>query len=136
MWVKVISKDVKFSFDDDAQVIVSNTILKPSGPIIDGWQRISGKFVIPSSGNFYIRLSNTSSNQVYFDDLRVEPMNATVTSYVYHPVNLRLMAILDENNYATFYEYDLEGNLIRVKKETERGIKTIKETNQHLMSGL
>ena len=46
------------------------------------------------------------------------------------------MAVLDENNYATFYEYDLERNLIRVKKETERGIKTIKETNKPLRARL
>jgi hypothetical protein len=37
------------------------------------------------------------------------------------------MAELDENNFATFYEYDDEGSLVRVKKETERGIMTIKE---------
>jgi hypothetical protein len=38
------------------------------------------------------------------------------------------MGEMDENNFATFYEYDDEGILIRVKKETERGIMTIKET--------
>ena len=48
-------------------------------------------------------------------------------SYVYDPVSLRLMAELDENNYATFYEYDDEGTLVRVKKETDEGIMTIKE---------
>ena len=49
-------------------------------------------------------------------------------SFVYDPVSLRLMAELDANNYATFYEYDDQGNLIRVKKETERGIVTLKES--------
>jgi len=48
-------------------------------------------------------------------------------------VNLRLMAELDENNYATFYEYDDDGTLIRVKKETERGIQTIKESRSALL---
>ena len=37
------------------------------------------------------------------------------------------MAELDERNFATLYEYDEEGKLVRVKKETERGIMTIKE---------
>ena len=41
------------------------------------------------------------------------------------------MAELDENNYATFYEYDLEGNLVRVKKETIEGIKTLQENRSH-----
>ena len=42
------------------------------------------------------------------------------------------MAELDENNYATFYNYDEEGILVQVKKETERGIMTIKTTRQNL----
>ena len=54
-------------------------------------------------------------------------------SYVYNPVNLRLMAELDENNYAAFYEYDDDGTLVRVKKETERGVQTIKETRSALL---
>lgn len=53
-------------------------------------------------------------------------------SFVYDPFTLRLHAELDENNYATYYEYDEEGALVRVKKETERGVKTINETRQNL----
>ena len=53
-------------------------------------------------------------------------------SYVYDPVSLRLMADLDENNYATYYEYDDDGTLIRVKRETEKGILTLKETRTAL----
>ena len=49
-------------------------------------------------------------------------------TYVYDPVNLRLVSQLDENNYASFYEYDDEGTLIRTKAETKQGIKTITET--------
>ena len=46
---------------------------------------------------------------------------------------LTLMAELDENNYATFFEYDDDGTLIRLKKETERGIMTIKETRSAML---
>ncbi len=52
-------------------------------------------------------------------------------SFVYDEATQRLMAELDENNYATFYEYDQEGGLIRVKKETERGVYTIQETRSN-----
>ncbi|MPT34482.1 MAG: hypothetical protein E2604_05195 [Flavobacterium sp.] len=52
-------------------------------------------------------------------------------SFVYDEQTQRLMAELDENNYATFYEYDLEGGLIRVKKETEKGVFTIQETRSN-----
>jgi len=62
------------------------------------------------------------------DDLRLHPFNANMKSFVYDPVTLRLAAELDENNFASFYEYDDDGTLVRVKKETREGIKTISET--------
>ena len=52
-------------------------------------------------------------------------------SYVYDPSTQKLTAELDENNYATKYEYDDEGILIRVKKETTRGVMTIKESRNN-----
>jgi hypothetical protein len=48
-------------------------------------------------------------------------------TYAYDNRSMRLWAEMDENNFATFYEYDDEGILIRVKKETEKGIMTVKE---------
>jgi hypothetical protein len=41
------------------------------------------------------------------------------------------MAELDERNYATYYEYNEEGQLMRIKKETEKGVMTIQETKQN-----
>lgn len=100
------------------------------GDIIDGWQRIFKKFVIPSDAVYInIELLNTSGSvPVYFDDIRIHPVDGSMKSFVYDPETFRLMSELDENNYSTFYEYDKEGGLIRVKKETSRGVKTIQET--------
>lgn len=108
---------------------------KPSGNIIEGWQRIELIVDIPAGATtFTVTLNATeTSTAVYFDDLRIHPYNSNMKSYVYDPTSLRLMAELDENNYATFYEYDDDGTLVRVKKETERGIKTIKETRSALI---
>jgi hypothetical protein len=108
--------------------------LKPSGNIIEGWQRIEEPLTIPENATrLTVTMVSSSGTPVYFDDIRILPFNANLKSYVYNPVNLRLMAELDENNYATFYEYDDDGTLVRVKKETERGIKTIKETRSALL---
>lgn len=110
-----------------------NYIFSPTGSIIEGWQRYEGVFDIPANGTAVtVSMRSTGSATVYFDDLRIHPYNANMKSFVFHPVNLRLMAELDENNYATFYEYDDDGTLVRLKKETERGIKTIKETRSAL----
>ncbi len=102
---------------------------KGKGQIIDGWQRIEEAFTVPvGSQRIKIVLGNNGGNDVYFDDIRFFPFDASMKSFVYDPQTLRLMAELDENNYATFYEYDEEGKLIRVKKETERGVMTIQES--------
>jgi PKD repeat protein len=106
-----------------------------SSRIIDGWQRMEGQFTVPpGASQMIIDLKNTHADpnhKVYFDDIRIHPFNSSMKTYVYDPVTLRLVAELDERNYATLYEYDEEGILIRVKKETEKGIMTIKETRQN-----
>ena len=106
---------------------------KAKGAIIDGWQRIEEEFTVPEgSTSITVQLVNGSnSHDVFFDDIRIHPFNSNMKSFVYDPVSLKLMAELDENNYATFYEYDEEGALIRVKKETERGIVTIQESRNN-----
>ncbi|WP_299242517.1 immunoglobulin domain-containing protein [uncultured Aquimarina sp.] len=103
---------------------------RPKGNIVDGWQRISTDFRIPDNAEFMtISLQSEDTNlNVYFDDIRFHPFNSNMKTFVYDPETQRLQSELDENNYATFYEYDKEGGLIRVKKETERGVYTIQET--------
>jgi|GEM_PF-3886808 len=118
---------VRIIFDDEPATAV---IYRPSGPIIDGWQRVDTTFAIPlGAASISIGLVNEKAEgDVYFDDIRIHPFRSNMKSFVYDPSTQRLVAELDENNYATRYEYDDEGILIRVKKETERGVMTIKET--------
>jgi Leucine-rich repeat (LRR) protein len=109
-------------------------MFKPKGAVIDGWQRISADFFVPSEAAFMsIVLKNTTGEDInsYFDDIRMHPFNSNMKAFVYDPITQRLQAELDENNYATYYEYDKEGGLVRVKKETERGIYTIQETRSN-----
>jgi len=111
------------------------TSLSPSGPIIDGWQRYEGVIEPRSTDQtVIIKFMNTGATTVYFDDFRIHPFNATMKSYVYNPVNLKLVAELDENNYASFFEYDEEGNLVRTKVETKEGVKTITESRSTLQT--
>ncbi|MFB6455585.1 hypothetical protein ACE38W_09975 [Chitinophaga sp. Hz27] len=107
---------------------------KPTGVIIDGWQRYEQvvRFAkTATSISFSVQAPATT--RVFFDDIRFHPYNANMKSFVYDAQSLRLMAELDENNYASFYEYDDDGTLVRVKKETERGVKTISETRSALL---
>jgi hypothetical protein len=103
----------------------------PSGDIIDGWQRIEAEFTIPALATDLSIKLNCSTGNCYFDDIRIFPFDGSMKSYVYDPVTMRLSAELDERNYATLYEYDEEGKLVRVKKETQKGVMTIKENRNH-----
>jgi len=105
---------------------------QPSGLIIDEWQRIDGVVtILPGATEINIALK-CAAGKCFFDDIRFIPMDGSMISYVYDPVNLRLVAQLDERNFATFYEYDEQGKLIRTKKETERGIMTIQESRDNI----
>lgn len=117
----------------------SNATPKTSA-IINGWQKLEYVFIVPANtpngtsnnGNMVVSLINNGSNTVFYDDIRIHPFNSSMKSMVYDPYSLRLMAELDDRNFATFYEYDEEGTLVRIKKETEKGIYTIKESRSGL----
>lgn len=119
--IEVILKD-----KDD--LVIDHVDLKPKGNIIEGWQQIGGTFICPIK-NPTIELTFKSGDApvAWFDDLRLHPVGGNMQSYVYDIENYRLQAILDEENYASYYYYDDEGNLYLTKKETQDGIKTITE---------
>lgn len=133
-----VNNQLQLIYSGSGGAIGSPVILKPTGNIIEGWQRYEETIIVPSTAtNIQLSFMNTSAGgtatAVYFDDIRMHPFNSNMKSFVYNPVNLRLMSELDENNYASFYEYDDEGTLVRVKKETQHGIKTIQETRSVLL---
>jgi hypothetical protein len=111
----------------------THAYLEKTGVRIEGWQRYEGVVTMPHDGNqLRITITAPGDRAIYVDDIRAQPFNSHMKGYVYDPENLRLMAELDENNYAAFYEYDDDGTLVRLKKETERGIMTIRETRSAL----
>lgn len=107
----------------------NDKIVKGSGEIIDGWQKIEEEFTIQGSiDGVRIELNNGGgTGDVFFDDIRLFPFESNMVSYVYDQFTLKLVAELDANNYATYYIYDDEGKLTKVKKETTNGVKTVKE---------
>ncbi len=136
-WINVgstfgsVSK-IKHTYDNgELEIRMGGTLMKPKGAIIDGWQRVEGAFNYIGNNDLTF-LDNTGTRVMYIDDIRIYPANGNMESYVYDPVNYRLRATLDNNNYATFYVYDDDGSLILVKKETERGIKTIQESRSYV----
>lgn len=95
--------------------------------IIEGWQQFEGRVTMTNNSSV-TQYDLVLPKGAFIDDIRIMPIEANMKSFVYNPVNQKLMATLDENNFASFFEYDQEGNLVRTKKETEKGIMTISES--------
>ena len=117
---------------------VNTTTLAPAGPIIEGWQKVEGTFtydnewVANNADNVFQITAYPGDFYMYLDDIRIFPADGNMVSHVYNPVDFKLRATLDDNNYATFYIYDEAGNLISTKRETERGIKSIQEARNYI----
>jgi hypothetical protein len=123
--------DVKFDCDINytSSDVKSNQVKQVE---IEGWSLMSKEIEIPKDAKIMKFVFNPCSTGSYFDDIRFSPINTVMKSYVYNPKILKHVAELDENNYATFFDYDEMGNLVRIRKETERGIMTIKEGRSNL----
>ncbi len=106
---------------------------KANDVMVEGWQRLEYVFELPYNKKYIkIVLKHSGDGDVWFDDIRIHPEKASFKSFAYNKMNNRLMAELDDNNFATFYEYDVDGKLVRVKKETNKGIQTLKENREGL----
>jgi hypothetical protein len=80
------------------------------------------------NASFTIRVQSTGSETIWLDDLRIQPRDAEMTTYVYDRNSLRLLTVFDDQHFGLFYQYNAEGKLMRKIIETERGLKTVQET--------
>lgn len=71
---------------------------------------------------------NLAGEQIYIDDIKFQPKEAQVSCFVYDPATLRSVAQFDDQHFAVFFQYNEEGKLVRKIIETERGMKTVQET--------
>lgn len=95
---------------------------------IDGWQLVEAK-ITPTTGNNLLEI-NSGTGVIYVDDIRIIPNDGSAQTYVYDD-QMRLWSTLDAQHFATFYNYDEEGNLLQVKKETDKGIVTLQSGRIH-----
>lgn len=67
----------------------------------------------------------------YFDDLSFHPKDAVITGNVYNEKTGLLIAQLDNENFATLYNYDNAGRIITTYKEYSGGTKKVTENTYH-----
>jgi hypothetical protein len=118
--------DISVDFEQLARVGEWTLYRAETGALVRGqWPTHSG--VLPQ---IYMEHIDADA-QVFIDDVRIQPLSAQATSYVYDPENLRLLTVFDDQLFGLYYQYNDEGKLIRKLVETERGTKTIAETLYH-----
>ena len=87
------------------EVFVSETVTAGT------WKQYNYTITIPVTStavNIYVK--NDHSN-VYYDDFRMHPIYASMSSYVYNQDTDELVAILGANNMASAFCYDKAGRL-------------------------
>jgi hypothetical protein len=81
--------------------------------------------------SFELRIEN-GPEPLLIDDVRFQPLEAQATCYVYDTQTLRLVTQFDDQHFGLYYQYNDEGKLVRKLIETERGLKTVQETQYNL----
>ncbi len=70
---------------------------------------------------FWLRFQSNTNNDpdgyVLFDEIRIHPKDAAMTTYTYDDLTGKLIAITDENRLSISFEYDEMGRLIRTRDD-------------------
>jgi YD repeat-containing protein len=111
--------------------MVSTTLVAKTGEwtLYEASVKLTG---VTSDKKLSFSLLNNASSVAYVDDYRIQPADAQASCFVYDNSNLRLLATFDDRHFAMIYQYDAEGKLVRKIVETEKGMKTISETQYNI----
>lgn len=105
---------------------------------VGSWTLMSLEVIVPEKFDLgathllkvYVE-NNGSSGDAYFDDLAFHPKDAVMTGNVYEERTGLLKAQLDNDNFATLYNYDNAGRVVSTYKEYSGGVKKITENQYH-----
>ena len=129
---------IRLSFLGTGSTVLMVKDFNAKGNNVNGWQRIEEEFDVPLGVvSLEITFLNNysggvGSEDIYFDDFRIHPFNASMMTYVYNVETMQLEAQLDDRNFYTQYIYDEEGNLVKVNVETIDGVRTTAETRTNI----
>lgn len=89
------------------------------------WTLLEGDFLVPSNiTSLNIRIDNNNAGTIWFDDVRLHPVDAAMTTYTYDPL-IGMTSASDVNNKLTSYEYDGQGRLSIVRDQDRNVLKRI-----------
>lgn len=112
-----------------------------SAPIVakstNGWYLITLDIPAQASAvdgttSLEVGCQSIGSVGLYFDDFRFQPLQSSLTAYVYDAFSGELTHILDNNNLFTRFEYDAVGRLTKTYRETfGYGVKQVSENSYY-----
>jgi YD repeat-containing protein len=118
-WVKTASPVFNLVANkNNASPFINGTIAGNMVCQVGDWKLI--EFVYPyisgwADGDFLrVFPENASETPAYVDDIRVYPLDASMSTFAYDPLTFQVTSITDANNISTYYEYDAMGRLIAV----------------------
>ena len=87
------------------------------------WTYISKNFLVPNDVvKMRLRLDNNGLGNIWFDDVRIQPREATSATYTYDPL-IGVTSKTDNNGQTAIYEYDSFQRLINIKDQNGNIIK-------------
>jgi hypothetical protein len=139
-----VSTTLSRSMDDPANVKAGNwTLLTLDIEVPSNLANGSSVTVFLRNPSTYINLDEVTTPlgtifvavpnllDAWFDDLNFHPVDAPVSGFVYEERTGWLKAVLDNENFATFFDHDAAGRVIFTRKETAQGIKNVSSTLFH-----
>lgn len=89
------------------------------------WVYVEGEYNVPANiTKLSIRIDNNSAGNVWFDDIRLHPSEAQMSTYTYDPL-VGITSQTDINNRVTYYQYDGLGRLVVVRDEEGNLLKQL-----------
>lgn len=129
VWVRSGATSGKLYAALDGNRIATTTISSPSTKKAGDWYLLTLLYKVSASAKgqmLEVGCANDGNPTAYFDDFRVAPLTATITSNVYDPRTNNLLYVLDNNNLYTQYEYTPTGRLKTVYQEALDGTGSAK----------
>lgn len=74
--------------------------------VTNKWVYVKKDFVVPADVVWLkLRVDNDNIGKVWFDDLRIQPSDASMSTYTYEPL-VGMTSATDDKGRTTYYEYD------------------------------
>lgn len=118
--------EIEVSLSPAAGALSLQFCAAPQNSIDDGKAHNSDK-----KGNHLMDIYR-GRDAAYYDDIKIQPADASMSCYVYEGSSLRMLASFSDDHYASLYQYNPEGQPIRTLAETYRGWFTVSEKELNL----